>query len=82
MTLEENDRLSMDILKSLDMIYELQITALAGLARGSSKEMEEGIKQMEILAELAKSGYFPYQEKDKTVRAAELKTIEKGYRQQ
>ncbi len=82
MTEEQNSRLYLDMLKSLDMLYEIQVTVLEGLTRGSCKEMEDGIKQIEVLTDLAKSGNFPYQEKDKTFRAAELKAIEKGYREQ
>ncbi|MFA6023348.1 MAG: hypothetical protein WC781_04640 [Candidatus Pacearchaeota archaeon] len=54
----------MQMLGVLDMIYEMQVTALEGMTRGSYKEMEEGIKKVEVLQELQQRGILPYR-KDK-----------------
>ena len=49
-----------DAFKALDMVREMQLDALAGMMRGSYREMEDGIKKVEVLTELQQSGSFPF----------------------
>jgi len=55
-TNEAEKQIFMQTLGIMDMIYESQFSALAGLSRGSYKEMEEGIKKAETLRELLDRG--------------------------
>ncbi|MFA5992733.1 MAG: hypothetical protein WC796_03440 [Candidatus Pacearchaeota archaeon] len=59
---EQERQRFMQTLGLLDMIYEMQVTALAGMTRGSYKGMEEGVEKVKVLTELERKGILPYRE--------------------